>query len=128
MTNLLRSPPKNQSKTDLGIVNESQLLGLGIRHLALCFNKSLALSGFSSSFDAPRRHFAKSLRFKMYFSPAAKLVLRAPRPGLSDFLSSQCLVENISHVDHRGRDINDELPEVEVTQALARTDQKFGII
>jgi hypothetical protein len=29
---------------------------------------------------------------------------------------------------HRGRDINDELAEVEVTQALARTDRKFGII
>ncbi|WP_424172784.1 hypothetical protein, partial [Bradyrhizobium sp.] len=26
MTNLHRSPPMNQSKTDLGIVNESQLL------------------------------------------------------------------------------------------------------
>src|ERR1035437_5917485 len=31
MTNLHRSPPMNQSKTDLGIVNESQLLRLGIR-------------------------------------------------------------------------------------------------
>jgi hypothetical protein len=30
MTNLLRSPSMNQSKTDLGIVNESQLLGFGI--------------------------------------------------------------------------------------------------
>jgi hypothetical protein len=30
MTNLHRSPPVNQSKTDLGIVNESQLLGFGI--------------------------------------------------------------------------------------------------
>src|ERR1035437_7644128 len=33
MTNLHRSPPMNQSKTDLGIVNESQLLRLGIRGL-----------------------------------------------------------------------------------------------
>jgi hypothetical protein len=32
MTNLHRSPPMNQSKTDLGIVNESQLLRFGIRH------------------------------------------------------------------------------------------------
>src|SRR5450759_279455 len=33
MTNLHRSPPVNQSKTDLGIVNESQLPRLGIsRH------------------------------------------------------------------------------------------------
>src|SRR5260370_19839312 len=32
MTNLHRSPPMNQSETDLGIVNESQLLGFGIRH------------------------------------------------------------------------------------------------
>src|SRR5450759_4141153 len=30
MTNLHRSPPVNQSKTDLGIVNESQLPRLGI--------------------------------------------------------------------------------------------------
>src|ERR1017187_5327068 len=30
MTNLHRSPPLNQSKIDLGIVNESQLLRLGI--------------------------------------------------------------------------------------------------
>src|SRR5579863_2944917 len=30
MTNLHRSPPVNQSKTDLGIVNESQLLRFGI--------------------------------------------------------------------------------------------------
>jgi hypothetical protein len=30
MTNLHRSPPVNQSETDLGIVNESQLLGFGI--------------------------------------------------------------------------------------------------
>src|ERR1035437_904348 len=30
MTNLHRSPPMNQSKTDLGIVNESQFLRLGI--------------------------------------------------------------------------------------------------
>src|SRR5580698_3310262 len=32
MTNLHRSPPMNQSKTDLGIVNESQLLRFGISH------------------------------------------------------------------------------------------------
>jgi hypothetical protein len=32
MTNLHRSPPMNQSKTDLGIVNESQLPRFGIRH------------------------------------------------------------------------------------------------
>src|SRR5471030_1227570 len=31
MTNLHRSPPLNQSKIDLGIVNESQLLRFGIR-------------------------------------------------------------------------------------------------
>src|SRR5664279_3550446 len=30
MTNLHRSPPMNQSETDLGIVNESQLLRFGI--------------------------------------------------------------------------------------------------
>src|ERR1700689_245303 len=30
MTNLHRSPPMNQSKTDLGIVNESQLLRFGM--------------------------------------------------------------------------------------------------
>jgi hypothetical protein len=30
MTNLHRSPPMNQSKTDLGIVNESQFLRFGI--------------------------------------------------------------------------------------------------
>jgi hypothetical protein len=30
MTNLHRSPPLNQSKIDLGIVNESQLLRFGI--------------------------------------------------------------------------------------------------
>src|SRR5258705_8425576 len=30
MTNLHRSPPMNQSETDLGIANESQLLGFGI--------------------------------------------------------------------------------------------------
>src|ERR1700684_4195103 len=30
MTKLHRSPPMNQSKTDLGIVNESQLLRFGI--------------------------------------------------------------------------------------------------
>src|SRR5450631_3907529 len=31
MTNLHRSPPVNRSETDLGIVNESQLLRFGIR-------------------------------------------------------------------------------------------------
>src|ERR1700721_1686566 len=31
MTNLHRSPPMNKRKTDLGIVNESQLLRFGIR-------------------------------------------------------------------------------------------------
>src|ERR1700730_19415972 len=30
MTNLHRSPPMNQSETDLGIINESQLLRFGI--------------------------------------------------------------------------------------------------
>jgi hypothetical protein len=30
MTNLHRSPPMNQSETDLGIVDESQLLRFGI--------------------------------------------------------------------------------------------------
>jgi hypothetical protein len=34
MTNLHRSPPMNQSNTDLGIVNESQLLRFGI---SACF-------------------------------------------------------------------------------------------
>jgi len=34
MTNLHRSPPMNQSETDLGIANESQLLGFGIRLLS----------------------------------------------------------------------------------------------
>jgi len=33
MTNLHRSPPLNQSKIDLGIVNESQLLRFGMRDL-----------------------------------------------------------------------------------------------
>jgi hypothetical protein len=33
MTNLHRSPPMNQSKTDLGIVHESQLLRFGISYL-----------------------------------------------------------------------------------------------
>jgi N-acyl-L-homoserine lactone synthetase len=36
MTNLHRSPPVNQSKTDLGIVNESQLLRFGMNY-ALMF-------------------------------------------------------------------------------------------
>jgi hypothetical protein len=31
MTNLHRSPAMNQSKTDLGIFNESQLMRFGIR-------------------------------------------------------------------------------------------------
>jgi hypothetical protein len=31
MTNLHRSPPMNQGKTDFGIVNESQLLRFSIR-------------------------------------------------------------------------------------------------
>src|SRR5664279_4949758 len=35
MTNLHRSPPVNQSKTDLGIVNESQLPRLGIRRFRI---------------------------------------------------------------------------------------------
>jgi hypothetical protein len=92
------------------------------------FNKSLALSGFSSSFDAPRRHFAKSLRFKMYFSSAAKLVLCAPPGrGVDGSPSSQRFAEIICYVHLRGRDINDELEEVEVTLAQARTDRKFGI-
>jgi hypothetical protein len=34
MTNLHWSPPMNQSKTDLGIVNESQLLRFGIMSVA----------------------------------------------------------------------------------------------
>src|SRR5271156_2725351 len=36
MTNLHCSPPMNQSKTDLGIVNESQLLRFGIRGADSC--------------------------------------------------------------------------------------------
>jgi hypothetical protein len=39
MTNLHRSPPMNQSKTDLGIVNESQLLRFGIIALLLPFRR-----------------------------------------------------------------------------------------
>jgi hypothetical protein len=35
MTNLHRSPPMNQSKTDLGIVHESQLLRFGIIGFAI---------------------------------------------------------------------------------------------
>jgi hypothetical protein len=35
---LHRSPPMNQSKTDLGIVNESQLLRFGIRHGSISFD------------------------------------------------------------------------------------------
>src|SRR5664279_5477750 len=45
MTNLHRSPPMNQSKTDLGIVNESQFLRLGIR---------VGLSHFAKRDDAER--------------------------------------------------------------------------
>jgi hypothetical protein len=37
MTNLHRSPPMNQSETDLGIVNESQLLKFGITAMACTF-------------------------------------------------------------------------------------------
>jgi hypothetical protein len=40
MTNLHRSPPMNQSKTDLGIVNESQLLRFGIRSRVFSSNSS----------------------------------------------------------------------------------------
>src|ERR1019366_8222676 len=36
MTNLHRSPPMNQSETDLGIVNESQLLRFGVSRKAIC--------------------------------------------------------------------------------------------
>ncbi|MGA7718680.1 MAG: hypothetical protein WCB33_22520, partial [Bradyrhizobium sp.] len=39
MTNLHRSPPMNQSKTDLGIVNESQLLRFGIRASSCVFKR-----------------------------------------------------------------------------------------
>jgi hypothetical protein len=46
MTNLHRSPPMNQSKTDLGIVNESQLLRFGRSHFNL---KNLIGGSFSSS-------------------------------------------------------------------------------
>src|SRR5258705_5805137 len=43
MTNLHRSPPMNQSETDLGIVNESQLLGFGIRSPArIAFSSTYA--------------------------------------------------------------------------------------
>jgi hypothetical protein len=41
MTNLHRSPPLNQSKIDLGIVNESQLLRLGIRQAIVNYNEAL---------------------------------------------------------------------------------------
>jgi hypothetical protein len=53
MTNLHRSPPMNQSETDLGIVNESQLLGFGIntspfKNVAVegagCFDSAIAIS------------------------------------------------------------------------------------
>jgi glucose/arabinose dehydrogenase len=37
MTNLHRSPPLNQSKTDSGIVNESQLLRLGMSGYKVVF-------------------------------------------------------------------------------------------
>src|ERR1700730_8927004 len=48
MTNLHRSPPMNQSKTDLGIVHESQLLRFGItpeltRSAGIQLNKRVSL-------------------------------------------------------------------------------------
>jgi hypothetical protein len=54
MTNLHRSPPMNQSKTDLGIVNESQLprhgisadIFTGIQHNGLEFCYLLRNPGF----------------------------------------------------------------------------------
>src|ERR1039457_1114075 len=54
MTNLHRSPPMNQSETDLGIVNESQLLRFGIRAKVPC-HPCLAMSvhrGWSQPVDA----------------------------------------------------------------------------
>src|ERR1700678_3541893 len=61
MTNLHRSPPMNQSKTDLRIVNESQLLRFGINHLlddfeilllhdlAICLRRSMSASSSSQT-------------------------------------------------------------------------------
>src|SRR5476651_1678914 len=43
MTNLHRSPPMNQSKTDLGIVNESQLPRFGIIHCAGAFGQYIVM-------------------------------------------------------------------------------------
>jgi hypothetical protein len=39
MTNLHRSPPMNQSETDLGIVDESQLLRFGISYIRCQFGQ-----------------------------------------------------------------------------------------
>jgi hypothetical protein len=47
MTNLHRSPPMNQSKTDLGIVNESQLLRFGISYI-FCGLVSICAVRFSA--------------------------------------------------------------------------------
>src|SRR5450755_894740 len=73
MTNLHRSPPMNQSKTDLGIVNESQLLRFGINpdtanarrsalKLETLFGSGPVGSPFVYALDAPNDERRTKLR------------------------------------------------------------------
>src|ERR1022692_4910993 len=53
MTNLHRSPPMNQSKTDFGIVNESQLLRFGIRRICQSFTILAQLPNLQREVNTP---------------------------------------------------------------------------
>src|ERR1700678_3185466 len=55
MTNLHRSPPMNQSNTDLGIVNESQLLRFGITPPVSSRQSETRMRGSNGSLQMVRR-------------------------------------------------------------------------
>src|SRR5260370_40508524 len=81
MTNLHRSPPMNQSETDLGIANESQLLGFGIRH------RPARLDRYSASDQGhrrdPGRHRGDVMQSGLINSPARSMSAKAIMPMIN---------------------------------------------
>jgi hypothetical protein len=65
MTNLHRSPPMNQSKTDLGIVNESQLLRFGITDTRADHERRARMHATEILTDAQLKAKARGVRCAM---------------------------------------------------------------
>src|SRR5450759_5328878 len=79
MTNLHRSPPVNQSKTDLGIVNESQLPRLGISPFGLKLRRQL---------NQPNRSYSQICR-----NPKRLFEREEIRQRVADFKATQLKFE-----------------------------------